>query len=50
MTHANFLLTVLMLAAPVQPVTVSGDPDPKIERRSFQVAEGFEVNRPASVG
>src|SRR5881227_1502504 len=34
-------LSEMMLAQRDQPIP---DPDPEVERRSFQVAEGFEVN------
>src|SRR5713226_4426124 len=42
-----FLLTYLVWIGPVlaqRDLTKIPDPDPEIERRSFQVAEGFEVN------
>src|SRR5579883_1965016 len=41
------VLTALALAGPTQAqrdLTRIPDPDPEIERRSFQVADGFEVN------
>jgi putative heme-binding domain-containing protein len=37
-------LLLLRAAAPAQRDAKVPDPDPEIERRSFQVAEGFEVN------
>src|SRR5690242_14571924 len=41
------LLSATFLVAPLhaqRDLTDIPDPDPEIERRSFQVAEGFEVN------
>src|SRR5260370_37510142 len=55
MTHRNLgvllswlsLIVTLMATGPLQAqrdLTQIPDPDPEIERRSFQVADGFEVN------
>ncbi len=41
---AAMILMVPALAHAQGPPTVIPDPDPELERRSFQVAEGFEVN------
>src|SRR5260370_19489913 len=55
MTHRNLgvllswlsLIVTLMATGPLyaqRDITKIPDPDPEIERRSFQVADGFEVN------